>query len=114
MQNAAEACRKGDLDAIATLDQQGNLQSLILSTDEDGRTLLHSAAASGNLRLLDFLVQKGAGQSVNTADDEVSSQHEAGRACTPCCCSAAPPAGCMKDKGADIPLSCCSISCAEG
>ncbi len=80
MQSVAEACRKGDLEAIKTLDQQGNLQSLISSTDEDGRTLLHSAASSGNLQLLDFLVQKGAGQSVNTADDEVSSQHEAGRA----------------------------------
>ena len=79
MQSAAEACRKGDLEAIETLDQQGNLQNLISSTDEDERTLLHSAAASGTLQLLDFLVQKGAGQSVNAADDEVSSQHEAGR-----------------------------------
>eukprot|EP00891_Asterochloris_glomerata_P008443 jgi/Astpho2/8443/Aster-x1518 len=57
---------------VATVAQQPHkrLVSLISSTDEDGRTLLHSAVSSGNLQLLDFLVQKGAGQSVNTADDE--------------------------------------------
>ena len=76
MQRAAELCRQGDIDAVRTLDQQGQLQSMMQKTDEDGRTLLHGAAASGNLALVDLLVQRGAAQSVNAADDEVGARQK--------------------------------------
>lgn len=39
--------------------------------DEDERTLLHSACASGSLQLVQWLVERGANQ-VNAADEEVS------------------------------------------
>jgi len=37
------------------------------------RTLLHAAASGGNKELFQFLISKGAGSSVNTADEEVQS-----------------------------------------
>ena len=69
MERAAEACRLGNLEYISTLGD--DLQRLIDRVDEDGRSLLHSAASSGCAPLLDFLAEEGAGPMVNRQDEEV-------------------------------------------
>ena len=47
------------------------LARLVKKQDEDGRTLLHSAATSGSLQLVQFLVDHGAAATVDSADEEV-------------------------------------------
>jgi 26S proteasome non-ATPase regulatory subunit 10 len=69
MDKAAEKARTGDLSFFETLDG-AELSRLVKRTDEDGRSLLHSAATSGNLQLVQFLLDNGCREMVNTQDDE--------------------------------------------
>lgn len=69
MQRAAERAREGDAAYFQGLPD-ADLLRLIDGVDEDGRSLLHNAAASGNIELVQRLVEKGFGPSVNTADEE--------------------------------------------
>jgi ankyrin repeat protein len=71
MYEAAAKARAGDLayfQALSALE----LGSLLVGRDEDGRTLLHTAAAEGHLELLQLLIAAGATKVVNKHDDEVS------------------------------------------
>lgn len=70
MEQAAAACREGNLAYISGLTAE-NLTQLVARTDEDGRTLLHSACTGGSLPLVEHLIQAGAGTAVNSADEEV-------------------------------------------
>lgn len=70
MFEAAERARAGDLAYFQGL-VPAELEFLIVGKDDDGRTLLHTAAAGGHAELLDLLAAKGAGKVVNKADDEV-------------------------------------------
>lgn len=69
MDKAAENARNGDLSFFESLDG-AELSRLVKRTDEDGRSLLHAAASSGNLQLVQFLLDKGCREMVNTQDDE--------------------------------------------
>ena len=70
MERAAEACRAGNLEYMSTVDAK-DLERLISRTDEDDRSLLHSAASSGSAPLVDFLISQGASPMVNRQDEEV-------------------------------------------
>lgn len=56
------------------LAREGELEFLVTAKDEDGRTLLHTAAANGHLELLSLLARAGAGKVVNKQDDEVGAR----------------------------------------
>jgi ankyrin repeat protein len=75
MYEAAEHARVGDVPYFEVI-RRAELEFLVRAKDEDGRTLLHTAAAYGHLQLLQLLIQAGAGIVVNKTDDEVR------RACT--------------------------------
>ena len=72
-----EAAGRGDLDRLNRLLENGILANL---GDYDGRTPLHLAAASGNMRVVEFLVSKLADVSAQDlngatpADDAVTSE----------------------------------------
>lgn len=70
MDQAVEQARQGNVEYFQQLspDTLGRLQQ---SKDEDGRSLLHAAAASGSLPLCELLHDKGGQASVNQQDDEV-------------------------------------------
>jgi len=75
--------------------------------DEDDRSLLHSACASGSLQLVQWLVERGARQ-VNAADEEVrcalcggGRACLAGRGCAPECALCG---------GGRAPAACCSVA----
>ena len=71
MERAAEAAREGDLQYISGIAPE-ELIRLCSKKDEDGRTLLHAAAASGSLPLLQYLLDRGgAAGTVNSSDEEV-------------------------------------------
>lgn len=73
MYEAASKAREGDtayFDGLAGPE----LSALVVGRDEDGRTLLHTAAATGNMPLVDLLAQHGAAKVVNKQDDEVSAR----------------------------------------
>jgi len=63
----AEAARLGNLKYFE--ERQTQLGELAGQTDEDGRSLLHLAAASGNVPLLSLLAQYSK-QTVNSHDEE--------------------------------------------
>lgn len=76
------ACRAETREALAAALGHAINSRLSLSRaplpqgkDEDERSLLHSACASGSLQLVQWLVERGANQ-VNAADEEV---------CCACC-----------------------------
>lgn len=72
MEKAAEAAREGNLHFFQGLDP-ADLQRMCKKTDEDGRSLLHSAAAGGNLPVLNFILEHdGASSNVNRKDEDVS------------------------------------------
>lgn len=75
MYEAAGKARDGDLAYFKSLSAL-ELGSLLVGRDEDGRTLLHTAAAEGHLELLQLLIAAGSGKVANKHDDEVS--YEAG------------------------------------
>jgi 26S proteasome non-ATPase regulatory subunit 10 len=68
MFEAAERARAGDLPYFEALPE-AELKTLLVGRDEDGRTLLHSAAAQGHLPLVQLLATAGAGKVVNKQDD---------------------------------------------
>lgn len=70
MYEAAQHARAGDIDYFRNLAPQ-EIQVLIVGRDEDGRTLLHTAAAGGHTALVELLAEGGAGKVVNKQDDEV-------------------------------------------
>jgi ankyrin repeat protein len=70
MFEAAARARVGDLPYFEVL-AQAELEFLLNGRDEDGRTLLHTAAANGHLELLELLLRAGAAKVFNKADDEV-------------------------------------------
>jgi hypothetical protein len=82
MFEASARARAGDVPYFGTL-APGELEFLVAGKDEDGRTLLHTAAANGHLELLELLARAGAGKVVNKADDEVRGRG-AGRGAGPC------------------------------
>lgn len=70
MFEASERAREGDVayfKAMPTLE----LSSLLVGRDEDGRTLLHTAAAQGYMELLELLISAGSAKVLNKHDDEV-------------------------------------------
>ncbi|GLI62660.1 hypothetical protein VaNZ11_005335 [Volvox africanus] len=70
MEKAAERAREGDLSYFEALPAD-ELTRLCRRKDEDQRSLLHNAALSGCLELLQLLVARGAGAGVvNDQDDE--------------------------------------------
>lgn len=71
MYEAAGKARDGDLAYFKSLSAL-ELGSLLVGRDEDGRTLLHTAAAEGHLELLQLLIAAGSGKVANKHDDEVS------------------------------------------
>lgn len=71
MYEAAEKARTGDVEYFAALSD-AEMRALIVGRDEDGRTLLHTAAANGFADLVDLLARTGAAKVVNKQDDEVS------------------------------------------
>lgn len=75
MEEAAERVRKGDRTYFETESVAQKLPRLVKAKDGDGRTLLHHAAASGQLELVTLLTEAGAKEVVNEVDEEV------GRAC---------------------------------
>jgi ankyrin repeat protein len=70
MFEASARARAGDVPYFGGL-APGELEFLVNGKDEDGRTLLHTAAANGHLELLELLARAGAGKVVNKPDDEV-------------------------------------------
>lgn len=80
MEAAADAARRGDVLYFAGLPAE-QVAPLLRQKDEDQRSLLHTAAASGSVELVQWLVDHGAAGVVNDADDEV-------RAPGPSACSA--------------------------
>lgn len=69
MFEAAVRARDGDVAYFKGL-QPGELSSLIVGRDEDGRTLFHTAAANGHLELLELLAGSGATKVADKQDDE--------------------------------------------
>lgn len=67
---AAERARAGDVAYFESLTPQ-EWNALIVGKDEDGRTLLHTAAANGHLDLLELIASHGAAKVVDKQDDEV-------------------------------------------
>lgn len=71
MDKASEQARQGNLAYFESLNSE-QLIELVVKKDEDGRSLLHSAAVSGNLELLQLLASLGRGKTmVDVPDDEV-------------------------------------------
>ena len=70
MFEAAVKARDGDLGYFQALPTP-ELSSLLVGRDEDGRTLLHTAAAAGHLELLQLLIAAGAAKVASKHDDEV-------------------------------------------
>lgn len=71
------------------------LSSLLVGRDEDGRTLLHTAAAQGYMELLELLISAGSAKVLNKHDDGVGHvvvvfMHVQGMHAT---CTACVPAG---------------------
>lgn len=65
-----QEARRGNLEFIGSLPQP-ELLRLLGKHDEDGRTLLHSAAAGGSSALVSYLLEHGAVSAVNRPDEEV-------------------------------------------
>ena len=74
MQVAADAAREGNITHFHGLPED-ELQRLVKKTDEDGRSLLHTAAGAGHLNIVQFLLDNGAQGMVNKQDEEVYIQH---------------------------------------
>lgn len=75
MDKAAERAREGDLAYFESLPAD-ELNRLCRRKDEDCRSLLHNAAMSGCLELVQLLVTGGgAAAAVNDKDDEVGQEH---------------------------------------
>lgn len=70
MYEAAGKARDGDVSYFQAMPAP-ELGSLLVGRDEDGRTLLHTAAAEGHLELLQLLIAAGSAKVVNKHDDEV-------------------------------------------
>ena len=70
MYEAAEFARQGNVDYFKAMSEL-ELQALTIGRDEDGRTLLHTAAANGFLGLVQLLAAHGAARVVSKQDDEV-------------------------------------------
>lgn len=73
MELAAEKAREGAaayFDGLASAEEMARLCAP-RSRDEDGRTLLHSAAVGGNLELLRTVADRGGAAAVNAQDEEV-------------------------------------------
>lgn len=84
MDKAAERARQGDLSYFESLGT-AELERLSTRKDEDGRSLLHTAASSGSLELVELIAGHGGRALVNDKDDEVS--HGLARpACIPMQC----------------------------
>ena len=70
MQRAADAAREGNAQNFMDMNDE-DLQALCSQKDEDGRTLLHSAAVGGNLLLVQLLIDRcSASNAVSTADPD--------------------------------------------
>jgi hypothetical protein len=74
MFEAAGHARDGDVAYFKALTP-GELSSLVVGRDEDGRTLFHTAAANGHLELLELLAGSGATKVAEKQDDEVGLTH---------------------------------------
>lgn len=71
MYEAAVKAREGDLAYFKGLTDI-ELHSLLVGRDEDGRTLLHTAAALGHMELLQLLIAAGSAKVASKHDDEVT------------------------------------------
>lgn len=71
MDKAADHARQGDLDYFRQLPAE-ELSRLCKRRDEDGRSLLQSAASSGCVALCELVVEAGGAGAVNDGDEEVS------------------------------------------
>ena len=70
MFEAVEHARNGNVGYFETLTPP-ELAALLVGRDEDGRTLLHTAAANGYLPLVQLLAERGASKVADKQDDEV-------------------------------------------
>ena len=69
MEQAADHARQGDQQYFEGMEP-AELSRLVKRTDEDGRSLLHAAAASGSMQLVQFLLDKGCRELIDGQDDE--------------------------------------------
>ena len=65
----ANAAREGNMATFQALECT-NLRSLATARDEDGRTLLHSCAASGFTAILQLLIDAGHHPAINLSDED--------------------------------------------
>ena len=72
MEKAADRARQGDLSYFESLASD-ELGRLVKRRDEDQRTLLHAAASSGSLPLVQLIADRGGREDVDAQDDEVGS-----------------------------------------
>mmetsp|Transcript_21957 Transcript_21957/g.39144 ORF Transcript_21957/g.39144 Transcript_21957/m.39144 type:complete len:231 (-) Transcript_21957:251-943(-) len=69
MEKYAERAREGDLEFFTSMNEEA-LRKILKRTDEDGRTLFHSACLSNRLDLVEFLFQREPTLNVNNKDEE--------------------------------------------
>lgn len=69
LERAADAARRADVSAFGSLSDS-DLLAVLAGTDEDGRSILHAAAAGGSRPILEALLSRGAASRVNEADEE--------------------------------------------
>ena len=70
LERALQAAQQGNFSFIESM-AMSDLTQLLQKNDEDGRTLVHAAAAAGQTQLLVYLLSNGGEQCVNRCDDEV-------------------------------------------
>ena len=71
LERALQAAQQGNFSFIESISR-ADLTQLLQKSDEDGRTLVHAAAAAGQTQLLSYLLSSGGEQCVVRCDDEVS------------------------------------------
>lgn len=71
LERALQAAQQGNFSFIESISAV-DLSQLLQKSDEDGRTLVHAAAAAGQTQLLLYLLNSGGQPCVNRCDDEVS------------------------------------------
>ena len=76
LERALQAAQQGNFSFIESISR-ADLTQLLQKSDEDGRTLVHAAAAAGQTQLLSYLLSSGGEQCVNRCDDEVSLESSA-------------------------------------
>ncbi|KAL6782637.1 hypothetical protein ACKKBG_A07550 [Auxenochlorella protothecoides x Auxenochlorella symbiontica] len=69
IEDAAAAAREGNMDFIYHLNTE-QLHAVVHKFDEDNRTLLHVVACTGDLDLVQYILDSGGKELIDHADDE--------------------------------------------